>query len=95
MGLAVATDNSAAIRVRVYVERSVEATCRRVEDTINLISKMEGKHPLAILASELKVIAEREVSVFSPILSQWCPDAGMVASVYLHKFYGERLVWFL
>ncbi|KAL7608412.1 hypothetical protein Lser_V15G09834 [Lactuca serriola] len=95
MGLAVATDNSAAIRVRVYVERSVEATCRRVEDTINLISKMEGKHPLAILASELKVIAEREVSVFSPILSQWCPDAGMVASVYLHKFYGERLKPFL
>ncbi|KAI3501237.1 hypothetical protein L1887_29101 [Cichorium endivia] len=95
MGLSVATDNSAEFRIRVYVESSVEAACKRVEDTISIVSKMEGKHSLAILASEVKVIAERELCVFSPILSQWCPDAGMVASVYLHQFFGEKLKPFL
>nr|GFC33424.1 hypothetical protein [Tanacetum cinerariifolium] len=59
---------------------------------INLISKMEGKHPLALLARELRLIAERELSVFSPVLCQWCPDAGIFASVHLHQYYGERLV---
>lgn len=53
---------------------------------------MEGKHPLALLASEVRVIAEREHSVFSLVLSHWCPDAAMVASVHLHQYYGKRLV---
>ncbi|KAK9076709.1 hypothetical protein SSX86_005043 [Deinandra increscens subsp. villosa] len=90
-----ATGKAAAVRVRFYVEKSLEATCRRVKDTINLISKMEGKHPLALLASEVGVVAERELSVFSPVLCQWCPDAAMVASVHLHQYYGKRLKPFL
>ncbi|KAI3727581.1 hypothetical protein L6452_16197 [Arctium lappa] len=90
-----AIGETAALRVRVYVEKSVGAACTRVEDTINLISKLEGKHPLALLASELRVINERERSVYSPVLCQWCPDAGMVAFLHLHQFYGERLKPFL
>ncbi|PWA69505.1 hypothetical protein CTI12_AA296270 [Artemisia annua] len=87
-----ASADAAAVRVRFYVKRSLEAALQRVEDTINLISKMEGKHPLALLASELRKIAERELSVFSPVLCQWRPDAGIFASVHLHQYYGERLV---
>ncbi|XP_024993695.1 protein unc-13 homolog isoform X2 [Cynara cardunculus var. scolymus] len=86
-----AIGETAAFRVRVYVERSVEAACKRVEDAINLISKLEGKHPLALLASELRMINERERSLYSPVLCQWCPDAGMVVSRHLHQFYGKRL----
>ncbi|KAI3693593.1 hypothetical protein L1987_76540 [Smallanthus sonchifolius] len=90
-----ATGKSAAVRARFYVERSLDAACRRIEDTINLISKMERKHSLALLASEIRVVAERELSVFSPVLCQWCPDAGVVASVHLHQYYGKRLKPFL
>ncbi|KVH95450.1 Mammalian uncoordinated homology 13, domain 2 [Cynara cardunculus var. scolymus] len=90
-----AIGETAAFRVRVYVERSVEAACKRVEDAINLISKLEGKHPLALLASELRMINERERSLYSPVLCQWCPDAGMVVSRHLHQFYGKRLKPFL
>ncbi|GJV03152.1 protein unc-13 homolog isoform X3 [Tanacetum coccineum] len=90
-----ASADAAAVRVRFYVKRSLEAALQRVEDTINLISKMEGKHPLALLARELRLIAERELSVFSPVLCQWCPDAGIFASVHLHQYYGERLKPFL
>lgn len=90
-----ATGEAAAFRIKFYVERSLEAAYRRVEDTINLISKLEGKHPLALLASELRLIAERELSVFSPVLCQWFSDAGMVAFVHLHKYYGKRLKPFL
>ncbi|XP_076897631.1 protein unc-13 homolog isoform X1 [Bidens hawaiensis] len=90
-----ANGKSAAVRATLYFERSLEAACRRIEDTINLISKMEGKHPLAFLASEVRVVAERELSVFSPVLCQWCPDAGVVASVHLHQYYGKKLKPFL
>nr|XP_043606752.1 protein unc-13 homolog [Erigeron canadensis] len=90
-----ATAEAVVRRVKFYIETSIEAACRRVENTIHLISKLEGKHPLALLASELRVIGERELSVFSPVLCQWCPDAGKLASVYLHQYYGERLKPFL
>ncbi|KAF5800738.1 hypothetical protein HanXRQr2_Chr06g0240081 [Helianthus annuus] len=98
MGLTVATASSGTdneVKVRLYVERSLKAACVRIEDTISLISKMEGKHPLALLATEVRVVAEREMSVFTPVLFQWCPDAGVVASVHLHQYYGKKLKPFL
>ncbi|KAD5316789.1 hypothetical protein E3N88_16735 [Mikania micrantha] len=99
MGLALTNSNAtgmtAAVRIRFYVDRSLEAACKRIEDTIDLISKMEGKHSLALLANEIRVLAERESSVFSPVLCLWCPDAGMAASVHLHQYYGKRLKPFL
>ncbi|XP_071702005.1 protein unc-13 homolog isoform X2 [Rutidosis leptorrhynchoides] len=110
MGLAVGTDysgtenevtNSKAtgevttFKVKFYIERSLESACRRVDDTINLTSKLEKKHPLALLASELRLIIEKELTIFSPILSQWCSDASIIAAVHLHKYYGEKLKPFL
>ncbi|KAJ0935099.1 putative protein unc-13 [Helianthus annuus] len=56
---------------------------------------MEGKHPLALLATEVRMVVEREMSVFTPILFHWCPDAGVVASVHLHQYYGKKLKPFL
>ncbi|CAK9173062.1 unnamed protein product [Ilex paraguariensis] len=85
----------AARKVRTCIERSVEAASRRVADTIDLGSKIDRAHPLALLASELRLIAERELTVFSPVLHHWCPEAGMVSAIWLHRFYGERLEPFL
>lgn len=51
-------------------------------------------HPLAILASELRMIADKDLSVFSPILCRWYPECAMVSARTLHHFYGEILVLF-
>lgn len=82
-------------KVRMYVERSAEAACKRVTDAINTGSKVDKKHPLALLASELKSIAERQLTVYHPVLRQWCAEAGVVSASKFHSFYGERLEPFL
>lgn len=51
-------------------------------------------HPLVTLANELNLIAEEDLSIFSPVLSQWYPECAMISAKKLHHFYGERLVWF-
>lgn len=79
-------------KVRMYVERSAEAACKRVTDAINTGSKVDKKHPLALLASELKSIAERQLTVYHPVLRLWYAEAGVVSASILHRFYGERLV---
>lgn len=51
-----------------------------------------GSHPLALIANELKLIAEEEFTKFSTILCSHYSEAGRVAFIILHLFYGERLV---
>lgn len=51
--------------------------------------------PLALLASELKLIAEKELTQFYPILRQFSPEAGISSALKLHNTFGERLVNFL
>ncbi|KAK4365334.1 hypothetical protein RND71_016692 [Anisodus tanguticus] len=82
-------------KVRMYVERSAEAACKRVTDGINIGSKVDKRHPLALLASELKSISERQLTVYHPVLRHWCAEAGVVSASKLHRFYGERLEPFL
>ncbi|KAF9602162.1 hypothetical protein IFM89_025435 [Coptis chinensis] len=80
------------------IENSIQAACRRltpVMDTKNSEPKSKGKHPMKKLADELKQIAEREFTVFIPVLCRWCPEAGMISSMQLHKFYGKELKPFL
>lgn len=55
-------------------------------------SKVGRTHPLALLAEELKLIADRELNVFCSVLCHWCPESVIVSVVLLHQFYGERLV---
>lgn len=61
---------------------------------MDLESKLERTHPLALLANELRLIANRELTVFCPILRHWCPEAGMISAMLLNQLYGERLVRF-
>ncbi|KAL1547598.1 protein unc-13 isoform X2 [Salvia divinorum] len=81
-------------KIRVYVEKTQYAACRRAIDFA--IGSMNGKmHPLAILASELKQIAEKDLSIFSPVLRRWYPECAMVSAKMLHQLYGERLKPFI
>ncbi|XP_009770723.1 protein unc-13 homolog isoform X1 [Nicotiana sylvestris] len=90
-----ASDEIIASKVRMYVETSAEAACKRVTGAINAGSKVDKKHPLALLASELKSIAEKQLTVYHPVLRHWCAEAGVVSALKLHRFYGERLEPFL
>ncbi|GLT40474.1 hypothetical protein SLA2020_146110 [Shorea laevis] len=81
-------------KIKKYVKRSIEAALRRVTDTI-LEYKVERAHPLALLANELTLLAEKELNVFFPVLRQWCPESVRISAKLLHQFYGEKLVPFL
>ncbi|KAL5748684.1 hypothetical protein ACOSP7_025728 [Xanthoceras sorbifolium] len=88
-------NNNAARKIKRYVRRSTESACMRVANSIDLESKGERTHPLALLANELRLIAEREFNVFWPELRHWCSEALMISAMLLHQFYGERLKPFL
>ncbi|XP_062025922.1 protein unc-13 homolog isoform X1 [Rosa rugosa] len=88
-------NTDAAKILESYVKRSIEAAYRRVASNIDHLSEVEKKHPLGVLANELKLIAERELNVFYPELCKWCPNSGMIAAMMLHQIYWERLKPFL
>ncbi|XP_077248543.1 DNA topoisomerase 4 subunit B (DUF810) isoform X2 [Tasmannia lanceolata] len=82
-------------RIKLYVETSIHAAYERVLYTLDTKSKSNKRHPLAILADELKLIAERESTIFSPVLRRWCPESGMLSTMLLHRLYWKRLRPFL
>ncbi|OMP09656.1 hypothetical protein COLO4_05255 [Corchorus olitorius] len=89
-----ASNISPGEKIENYVERSVEAAIGRVACAI-LESKVEKMHPLALLANQLRLVAEREMSTFFPVFRQWAPESIMISVQQLHQFYGERMIPFL
>ncbi|KAF5182736.1 unc-13-like protein [Thalictrum thalictroides] len=84
--------------LRGCIGSSIDTICRRlchVIDTKKNGPKLDGKHPMAHLADELLLIAEKESTVFSPVLGRWCPEAGLISIMQLHNFYGKKLKPFL
>lgn len=81
--------------VYVFIERSIQGSCRRAQDALDAKSKREQNHPLALLAKELKLFAEKESTLFTPILCRHYSKAGITFSALLHQYYGERLKPFL
>ncbi|XP_050379085.1 protein unc-13 homolog isoform X1 [Argentina anserina] len=88
-------NTEAAEILESYVKRSIEAAYRRAASDINHLSEVEKKHPLGVLADELRLIAERELNGFHRELCKWCPNSGMIAAMMLHQIYWERLKPFL
>ncbi|XP_073055673.1 protein unc-13 homolog isoform X1 [Primulina eburnea] len=107
-------------KIRGYVEKSLDAACRRVSfvlylaiinfcdcnhNKVDLWSQVtyspssgyikDTIHPLVTLANELNLIVEEDLSIFSPVLSQWYRECAMISAKKLHQFYGERLKPFL
>ncbi|XP_020581902.1 uncharacterized protein LOC110025575 isoform X2 [Phalaenopsis equestris] len=90
------TENGVTFKlIRVFIARSIQATCRRIQDALDVNSKREQKHPLALFAKELKLFAEKEYTLFTPILCRHYSKAGIVFSVILHQYYWEQLMPFL
>ncbi|KAM6556840.1 hypothetical protein CsatB_003859 [Cannabis sativa] len=89
------SNKASAKIIKSYVERSTEAAYKLVASTIDLESKMKRKHPLCLLANELRLIVEREMNVFYPVLHHWYPKSGMIIAMQLHQIYGEKLKIYL
>ncbi|GAA0152165.1 hypothetical protein LIER_10714 [Lithospermum erythrorhizon] len=85
------SSNTFSRKVKVYVLQSLEAACNRVSEKVSLRSDMGRKHPLALLANELKSVVDEELSTYYPVLCYWYPEAGEVIAMKLHHFYGEML----
>ncbi|PUZ48508.1 hypothetical protein GQ55_7G250000 [Panicum hallii var. hallii] len=81
--------------VHLLVVRSIHAAYKQALISSDGRSEMEFKHPLTILANELKLVAEKECTVFSPILTKYYPEAQGVALIFLHMLYGKQLELFL
>ncbi|KAK4389327.1 protein unc-13 [Sesamum angolense] len=82
-------------KIGKYVEKSLDAACTRVTELTTIGSVKDKMHPLAVLASELRLIAEKDLSLFAPVLRSWYPRCAIVSAKTLHQFYGERLKPFL
>ncbi|PPD97672.1 hypothetical protein GOBAR_DD05275 [Gossypium barbadense] len=85
--------NASREKVKSYVERSVEAAIGRVAVTV--LESKERTYRLALLANQLRLIADRELKIFFPVLRQWSPESMMISVQKLHQFYGEILIPFL
>uniref|UniRef100_A0A2P2M0R4 Uncharacterized protein MANES_01G065400 n=1 Tax=Rhizophora mucronata TaxID=61149 RepID=A0A2P2M0R4_RHIMU len=90
-----ASNQNSTRMLKLYVKRSTEAAYSRVASKMDLESKVERTHPLALLANELKLIAEREFKVFYPVLRECFPESMRISVFLLHQFYGEKLKPFL
>lgn len=89
------SDKNSSKIIKSFVERTIETAYNRIASTVDLESKVERKHPLCLLANELRLIVEREINVFFPVLRHWCPESGTIIALQLHSNYGKMLKIFL
>lgn len=59
--------------------------------TANAKYGTEHEHPLRTLAEDVKNIAQRNSTVFSPVLSRWNPQSSAISASLLHSLYGREL----
>ncbi|XP_062226467.1 protein unc-13 homolog [Phragmites australis] len=81
--------------IHLLVVRSIQAAYKQALISSDGQSKTEFKHPLTMLANEVKLVAEKECTAFSPILHKYYPEAQRVALIFLHLLYGQQLELFL
>ncbi|CAD6259949.1 unnamed protein product [Miscanthus lutarioriparius] len=80
--------------IHLLIVRSIHAAYKQALISSDGRSDSEFKHPLTILANELKAVAEKECTDFSPILHKYYPEAQRVALIFLHMLYGKQLELF-
>ncbi|CAN6268943.1 unnamed protein product [Urochloa humidicola] len=81
--------------LHLLVVRSIHTAYKQALISSDGRSETEFKHPLTILANELKLVAEKECTAFSPILNKYYPEAQRVALIFVHMLYGKQLELFL
>lgn len=84
-----------AKQIEDYVISSINAAYERAMGAANAKSLGAHEHPLRILAEDVKIIAERDSTIFRPIFSRWNSQSIAISASLLHSLYGRELKPFL
>lgn len=84
-----------AKQIEDYIISSINAAYERALGAANAKSVAEHEHPLRILAEDVKIIAERDATIFRPIFSRWNSQSIAISASLLHSLYGRELKPFL
>lgn len=84
-----------AKQIEDYIISSINAAYERALGAANAKSVAEHEHPLRILAEDVKIIAERDSTIFRPIFSRWNSQSIAISASLLHSLYGRELKPFL
>lgn len=80
-----------AKQAKDYISSSVAQAFEHVLEVVDSKWESQIEHPLALLAEEVLVLSKREVSMFSPILARWHPQAQAISALLLHNLYYTEL----
>ncbi|KAH9315987.1 hypothetical protein KI387_024614, partial [Taxus chinensis] len=78
-----------------YILSSIKVAYERVLEAVDSKSEAAHEHRLAILAEDVKALAKRESTIYTPVLSRWNPVSTAVSVSLLHHLYGKELKPFL
>eukprot|EP01018_Ginkgo_biloba_P012594 Gb_03723 [translate_table: standard] len=87
--------DAATKQIEDYIISSIQAAYERALGAVEAKSVAKHEHPLTILAEDVKVIAEKDSTIFSPVLSHWNPQSSVISASLLHSLYGKELKPFL
>ncbi|KAH9317164.1 hypothetical protein KI387_018933, partial [Taxus chinensis] len=85
----------AAKQIEDYILSSTDAAYKRALGAANAKYGIGHEHPLRVLAEDVKNIAQRDSTVFSPVLSRWNSQSSAISASLLHSLYGRELKPFL
>jgi hypothetical protein len=66
--------------------------CWQALHAVNIKMEIESKHPLVLLAEDVKEIVIKDESLFAPILSRWNHQALAISASLVHDMYQTELV---
>ena len=84
-----------AKQAKDYICSSIQLAYERALNGVNIKMEIESKHPLVLLAEDVKEIVIRDESLFAPIMSRWNHQALAISASLVHDMYRKELKPFL
>lgn len=94
-GFGTAEMTAVAKQAKDYICSSIQLAYERALNAVNIKMEIESKHPLLLLAEDVKEIVIKDESMFSPILSRWNHEALAISASLVHNLYQKELKPFL
>lgn len=94
-GFGTAEMTAVAKQAKDYICSSIQLAYERALNAVNIKMEIESKHPLVLLAEDVKEIVIKDESLFAPILSRWNHQALAISASLVHDMYQKELKPFL
>lgn len=94
-GFGTAEMTAVAKQAKDYICSSIQLAYERALHAVNIKMEIESKHPLVLLAEDVKEIVIKDESLFAPILSRWNHQALAISASLVHDMYQTELKPFL